>query len=267
MNYQNQRSCQDDAAHFDCSSCQNTRRSSRNTDCDCGNTWRTPRNADCGCGNTWRTPRNSDCGCGNTWRMSRNSDCGCGNTWRMSRNNDCGCGNTWRTPRSSDCGCGNTWRMSRNNDCGCESTRRMSRNNDCGCESTRRMSRNNDCGCTDSAAETCNTASALLSQANAGTVWKNRNACCEKVAEHYSSHANSGCGCAEAATLRPTSCCHDSDCAVGASEDTALSCRSLAMVYSPYQNFQSLYDPRQGLCRGTVFCELDKPFHSSGREY
>lgn len=35
---------------------------------------------------------------------------------------------------------------------------------------------------------------------------------------------------------------------------------SLAMVYSPYQSFQNLYEPADGFCRGTIFRELDKPF-------
>ena len=33
---------------------------------------------------------------------------------------------------------------------------------------------------------------------------------------------------------------------------------SLAMVYIPQQRFRDLYDI--GLCRGTIFRELDKPF-------
>lgn len=35
---------------------------------------------------------------------------------------------------------------------------------------------------------------------------------------------------------------------------------SLAMVYSPYQPFQNLYEVTDGFCRGTIFRELDKPF-------
>ena len=34
----------------------------------------------------------------------------------------------------------------------------------------------------------------------------------------------------------------------------------LAMVYSPYQEFENLYDPEDGLEAGTVFIKLDKPF-------
>lgn len=35
---------------------------------------------------------------------------------------------------------------------------------------------------------------------------------------------------------------------------------SLAMVYSPCQDFEELYDNDEGLRRGTIFRELDKPF-------
>lgn len=34
----------------------------------------------------------------------------------------------------------------------------------------------------------------------------------------------------------------------------------LAMVYSPVQRFQNLYERTQALNRGTIFRELDKPF-------
>jgi hypothetical protein len=34
---------------------------------------------------------------------------------------------------------------------------------------------------------------------------------------------------------------------------------SLAMVYSPAQEFDDLYDPEEGLYRGTIFVKLDKP--------
>ena len=196
----------------------------------------------CGCGNnTWRIPRSTDCSCGsNTWRIPRSTDCGCGsNTWRIPRSTDCGCGsNTWRTPRSTDCGCGsNTWRTPRSTDCGYGNT----------------------------VAEACS-ASDFASQRNAGTVWKNRSSCgCNGVTVLGTTRSDD-CGCKETVTVRSDGCgCNDAPCAAGASEDCALSGRSLAMVYSPHQKFQSLYDPREGLCRGTVFCELDKPFYGSGR--
>ena len=39
---------------------------------------------------------------------------------------------------------------------------------------------------------------------------------------------------------------------------------SLAMVYSPCQEFKDLYDHTEGLKRGTIFRELDKPFTGKG---
>lgn len=41
---------------------------------------------------------------------------------------------------------------------------------------------------------------------------------------------------------------------------------SLAMVYSPEQAFEKLYEPDEGLVRGTVFIALDKPFFGDGRK-
>ena len=40
---------------------------------------------------------------------------------------------------------------------------------------------------------------------------------------------------------------------------------SLAMVYSPCQEFDGLYTPEVGLSHGTVFIELDKPFWGARR--
>lgn len=39
---------------------------------------------------------------------------------------------------------------------------------------------------------------------------------------------------------------------------------SLAMVYSPCQEFEDLYDHTEGLRRGTIFRQLDKPFMGKG---
>lgn len=44
--------------------------------------------------------------------------------------------------------------------------------------------------------------------------------------------------------------------------------KSLAMVYSPYQEWGNIYGPEKALCAGTLFSELDKPFEgykTSGR--
>ena len=40
---------------------------------------------------------------------------------------------------------------------------------------------------------------------------------------------------------------------------------SLAMVYSPYQSWQSLLSPKDGLAHGSIFAELIKPFEAGNR--
>ena len=40
----------------------------------------------------------------------------------------------------------------------------------------------------------------------------------------------------------------------------------LAMVYSPEQAFENLYEPDEGLAHGTVFQALDMPFLGDGRK-
>ena len=40
----------------------------------------------------------------------------------------------------------------------------------------------------------------------------------------------------------------------------------LAMVYSPEQAFENLYEPDEGLTHGTVFIALDMPFLGDGRK-
>ena len=52
-----------------------------------------------------------------------------------------------------------------------------------------------------------------------------------------------------------------------APENDCLSGRSLAMVYSPCQEFEDLYDHTEGLKRGTIFRVLDKPFTGKGGRY
>lgn len=34
----------------------------------------------------------------------------------------------------------------------------------------------------------------------------------------------------------------------------------IGMAYVPWQTWNNVYDPHKGLCRGTIFQELDKPF-------
>lgn len=41
--------------------------------------------------------------------------------------------------------------------------------------------------------------------------------------------------------------------------------RPLAMVYAPEQAFEGLYEPEEGLARGTVFSALEMPFEGDGR--
>ena len=41
---------------------------------------------------------------------------------------------------------------------------------------------------------------------------------------------------------------------------------SLAMVYAPCQGFRMMYSPEEGLSRGTIFRELDKPLEAGGRK-
>lgn len=68
-----------------------------------------------------------------------------------------------------------------------------------------------------------------------------------------------GCGCSNS---------HMGSCGCGNSRsdmndgchNSCLRGSSLAMVYSPCQQFDNLYDTAEGLCRGTIFRELDKPF-------
>ena len=48
-------------------------------------------------------------------------------------------------------------------------------------------------------------------------------------------------------------------------ENPTLAGHSLAMVYSPLQEFENLYEPEAGLCAGTVFRDLEKPFWGAGR--
>ena len=48
-------------------------------------------------------------------------------------------------------------------------------------------------------------------------------------------------------------------------ENSCLSGRSLAMVYSPCQEFEGVYEPMAGLAAGTIFRELEKPFYGARR--
>lgn len=41
--------------------------------------------------------------------------------------------------------------------------------------------------------------------------------------------------------------------------------KSLAMVYSPCQEFRALHAVEEALCHGTLFMELEKPFYGARR--
>ncbi len=67
-------------------------------------------------------------------------------------------------------------------------------------------------------------------------------------------------------------CCGCSRCGCGSGNkepretyrpDTTLAGFPLAMVYSPYQQFDNLFTPDEALCKGTLFVELDKPFYGN----
>ena len=50
-------------------------------------------------------------------------------------------------------------------------------------------------------------------------------------------------------------------------DNSCLAGKSLAMVYSPCQQFRELYEPAEALSRGTLFRELDKPFYGTRRSF
>lgn len=55
---------------------------------------------------------------------------------------------------------------------------------------------------------------------------------------------------------RQEGCCH--------SHTDFLSGKALAMAYVPWQKWQNIMEPCKGFSRGTIFEDLDKPFHGKG---
>lgn len=55
-------------------------------------------------------------------------------------------------------------------------------------------------------------------------------------------------------------------CGAPDSPDSCLMGKSLAMAYVPWQKWKDIYDFDKGLCTGTIFHELNKPFEG-GRRY
>ncbi len=110
--------------------------------------------------------------------------------------------------------------------------------------------------------------------------WNTRSGCdCGGTETTVTRTSDCGCGGTQTTVTRSNDCgcggtqttvtrsndCGCTDCNRGAENDGILKGRSLAMVYSPYQNYEELYDPRQGLCNGTIFCNLNKPFYGDRR--
>lgn len=52
-------------------------------------------------------------------------------------------------------------------------------------------------------------------------------------------------------------------CSVSYTHDT-LADMPLAMAYVPWQRWRKIYDSKDALCCGTIFEELNKPFHGIG---
>jgi len=104
-------------------------------------------------------------------------------------------------------------------------------------------SRNSNCACDSSVNGRSENQANVSCQLN--TTWKCPNSLCSETQKEYA--------------------CNRSDCAEENQSFSCLAGRSQAMVYSPYQTFHRLYEPKQGLCNGTVFSELNKPFLSYRR--
>lgn len=164
------------------------------------------------------------------------------------RNNTCG------ENRCNSCSYGRTpWGSRECNGC---TRRAWNTRGTCGCNNTTPRS---SCPCTANTTwrnrgEGCACSTARQSTCSCNETRQVRSTCPSAV------ETRSTCGCSRE---RDSDC--DSDCNHGAANTGILAGKSLAMVYSPYQSFDSVYDPRQGLCNGTIFGELNKPFYGDGR--
>lgn len=52
----------------------------------------------------------------------------------------------------------------------------------------------------------------------------------------------------------------DRECCTG----IALDCMPVAMAYVPWTRWKNIYEAEKGFRRGTIFQDLDKPFHGTG---
>ena len=131
--------------------------------------------------------------------------------------------------------------------CGYSGGVRDTARTDCGCGNTWRTPRT-DCGCGNVQITARNLESTAKFEELSGN--REEKAAASSCSSEYETKAKSECSCS---------------CSLGIANDGILNGMSLASVYSPFQEFHQLYDPREGLCRGTVFCELNKPFCAYGR--
>ncbi len=91
--------------------------------------------------------------------------------------------------------------------------------------------------------------------------------------ENTDNHGNCGCENSNMRTTERNSChmcermqVEQSECGCERNDADADSCDfnySLAMVYSPNQEWQNLYCEEEGMMAGTIFKELDKPFYGA----
>ncbi len=161
-----------------------------------------------------------------SWANTGRQRCGCQRSF-----GSCGC--VTSTPRSGSCGCGTV--TPRSGSCGCGTT-------------TPRMNR-------------CH--------AGNETAWRRRECCCNNDCTRQSAISRQGTCTRENNCTRENACARQSACGAkkscgGIQNPNNCAGTSLAMVYAPSQDFQELYGSREGLCAGTIFSELNKPFYGSG---
>ena len=146
--------------------------------------------------------------------------------------------------RSGACGSG----------CGVDQRDRQGAQGGCGCGRDRRDSQRRCCGCGDRRDDSQNTGG----QSNGNS----RFLCGGRRQDDDHDHDHSAQG-------RPsTPPCNSGDLvSIGASCAWNTRNTSLAMVYSPIQGFQNLYEPCDALKHGTLFHELNLPFEGcKGKE-
>lgn len=75
---------------------------------------------------------------------------------------------------------------------------------------------------------------------------------------------NRGCSSNRTAAPSPTPYTSYSNASSCYNRDDVLEGMHLAMAYVPWQNWRHIYSVEKAFCRGTIFEELDKPFHGMG---